>query len=194
MQSKKNADLKNLSDEEIVKIILQDGKPNLFSILYERYHKKIMDKCNSLLKNNDLSQNFTQEILTKIYEKLGSFQGKSSFSSWVYSITYNYCIDYLRLTKNLHYPEYDRKNPLPEIIDVPEEDLTETQYARLMELLDKLHTEEKAMILMKYQDEMSIKEIASAMRLSESAVKMRLMRARTRLLYLYKKHYETQPL
>lgn len=185
----KTKDYQSLSDEELVKIITKEGVSDLYTILYKRYYSKILEKCYSLLKNRELSKIFAQDILSRIFEKLSGFKGNSSFSSWIYSITYNHCIDYLRTNKKLNYPEWNQENELPEIVDVIEEDLTEIHYNRLIELLDRLHTEEKAMLLMKYQDDMSLKEIAESMRLTESAVKMRLMRARARLIFLYKTFY-----
>lgn len=185
----KTKDFKNLSDEELVKLITHEGESELFTILYKKYYPRILEKSYSLLKNRELSKIFTQDILSRIFEKLPGFKGNSSFSSWVYSITYNHCIDYLRTNKKLHYPEWNQENELPEIVDVTEEDLTDMHYSRLLDLLDRLHTEEKALLLMKYQDDMSLRDIAATMRLTESAVKMRLMRARARLIFLYKTFY-----
>jgi RNA polymerase sigma-70 factor (ECF subfamily) len=178
------------TDEEIVHAILENGKSNLYEVLYDRYYAKVLDKSYSLLKNRELAKELTRDILSKSYEKLSSFKGDSSFSSWLYSITYNQCIDYLREKKKLHYPDWDMQNELPEIIDEIEEDLTGIQYERLINLLDLIHTEEKALLLMKYQDELSLKEIGEALRISESAAKMRIKRAKARLIYLYKKLYE----
>ena len=62
-------------------------------------------------------------------------------------------------------------------------------YDDLMKVLELIHPEEKALVLMKYQDNLSIKEISIAMRVSESACKMRLMRAKARVLYLYKEKF-----
>jgi DNA-directed RNA polymerase specialized sigma24 family protein len=55
--------------------------------------------------------------------------------------------------------------------------------------MNLLHTEAKALLLMKYQDDMSLKQIADALRLTEGAVKMRMKRSKARLLYLYKSLY-----
>jgi DNA-directed RNA polymerase specialized sigma24 family protein len=52
-----------------------------------------------------------------------------------------------------------------------------------------MHAEERAMLLMKYQDDMPVKQIAKSLRLTEGAVKMRIKRAKARLAYLYKKLY-----
>jgi len=181
---------KTLKDEEIIPKIITEKKTELFQVLYDKYHSKVGDKCYSLLRNKELAHETAQDIFTKVYENLDSFKGRSSFSSWLYSITYNYCIDYLRNKKKLHYPEWNRDNEIPEIIDESEELSTEISYDRLMEILDMMHTEEKALLLMKYNDNISIKNISEALRVSESAAKMRIKRAKSRLVFLYKKHYK----
>jgi len=180
----------DVKDEEIVHSIIENGKTGLFEVLYRRYYTKVLDKSYSLVKNRELALELSRDILSKSYEKLSSFKGNSSFSSWLYSITYNHCIDYLREKKKLHYPDWDMQNELPEIIDEIEEDFTGLQYERLINVLDLIHTEEKALLLMKYQDELSLREIGEALRISESAAKMRIKRAKARLIYLYKKLYE----
>ena len=90
----------------------------------------------------------------------------------------------------MHYPEWNRKNEIPEIIDETEEDFTEVNYKRLLELLELIHPEEKALLLMKYQDNLSMKQISTALRITEDAAKMRLKRARSRILYLFKSKYK----
>lgn len=176
-----------ISDEEIIKEIRSHQKTELFSLLYKRYYSKVLDKCYTLTHNRELAEELTGDILSKTYEKLDSFKGNSTFSSWLYSVTYNYCIDYLREKKKLHYPEWNSSNELPEIIDESYDEDSEISYERLMTLLDRLHTEEKALIMMRYFDEMPLQQIAEALRVTESAAKMRLKRAKARLLFLYNK-------
>ena len=186
VQNESNARLK---DEAVIEKILSENKPELFEILYRRYHQKVVDKVFSFLKNRKIAQEFSNDILTNVYEKLPGFRGTSSFSSWVYSITYNYCIDYLRLQKRLHYPDWNKTNVIPEIPDESEEDLSGATFENVMAILELVHPEEKALLLMKYQDQLSLKEIAQTLRVSEDAVKMRLKRARTRVYYLYRERY-----
>jgi RNA polymerase sigma-70 factor (ECF subfamily) len=180
----------NLSDEDVVREILYNNRKDLYEIIFKRYHNKVVDKCYSFLKNRPLAEESAGDVLSKAFEKLHGFKEQSSFSSWLYSITYNYCIDYLRLQKKLHYPEWNNANALPEIIDEAEEDNIEINYNNLMTIFDLIHPEEKAMLLMKYQDNMQIKDISVALRVSESAAKMRLKRAKARVLYLYKEKYK----
>ena len=176
-------------DEEIVDLITLGKNSELFQLLYDRYNSKVLDKCYSLLKDKSLANEFVQDIFSKVYEKLDSFRGVSSFSSWLYAVTYNHCIEYMRVKKKLHYPDWNRNSILPEIIDEQTEDFTDIRYERLTKILDIIHPEEKALLLMKYKDNLSVKLIQSALKISESAVKMRLKRAKARVIYLYNKLY-----
>ncbi len=180
---------KSLKDEEIIKIILSEQAHDLFRVLYDRYYRKVYEKCFSFLKNKELSEDALQNIFEKTFAKLGSFKGKSSFSSWLYSITYNYCIDYLRTHSKLNYPEWNSHNEIPEIIDETDEEVQEINYKRLQQILNLIHPEEKALLIMKYNDNLSINQIAKALRISESAAKMRIKRAKARVVFLYKKTF-----
>ena len=181
------AEFLSVSDEDLISLILKERDKVHFKVLYERYYGKVLNKCYSFLKNRDLSAELATDIMARAFEKLDTFKGNSSFSTWLYAITYNNCIDYLREKKKLHYPEWNRKQELPDFSEAEEVDESDNiSYEFLVELMEKLHTEEKALLLMKYQDDMSLKQISGSMRITESAVKMRLKRAKTRLLYLYK--------
>lgn len=182
---------KQKSDEEIVLLIINSGNQELFELIYLRYFKKVRDKCFSFLKDSKLSEEFANDILTKAYEKIHGFKGNSSFSSWLYYITYNYCIDYLRVKKKLHYPEWNSNNEIPEIIDESETDFEEASYENLLAIFELIHPEEKVLLLMKYQDNLPIKSIAKTLRISEDAVKMRLKRARSRVIYMYNQKFNS---
>jgi len=185
---------RQVPDEEIIKLILLGEHPALYEVLYKRYHQKVLDKCYSLLGNRDLALDFTQTIMTRIFEKLADFQFRSSFSSWVYSITYHHCIDYLRKKKKLHYPEWNMIHEIPEIVDEVEfdDEPDPDQFDQLMAILDNIHPEEKALLMMKYFDNLSHKEIGQALQITESAAKMRLKRAKARVMYLYKMSQQTK--
>lgn len=174
-----------LSDEEIIAKIQSESASKYFSVIYERYYKKVLSKCLGLVKDRDTAEELAEDIFSKVYERLISFKHKSSFSTWLYTITYNHCIDFLREKKKLHYPNWNRENEMPEIIDEEEGSIEEINYENLNVVLEMIHPEEKALLLMKYKDDLSLKQISSALRISENATKMRLKRARTRVLYLY---------
>ncbi len=180
-------DLHKYTDEELVDFVLTKDQ-RAFEEVFNRYHKKVVDKCYGFLKNKRESLEFAEDIMSKVYERLTSFQKKSTFSTWLYSITYNHCIDHLRKKKQLHYPNWDREQEFPEIPD-EETIMEDLNYERLEAVLDMVHPEEKAILWMKYMDDLSLKQTSQTLQISETATKMRLKRARTRVLNLYQKHY-----
>jgi RNA polymerase sigma factor (sigma-70 family) len=184
-----NTSREQISDKELVQLFVNSNKRSGFSELFNRYIKKVENKCYSLLKDRQLSAEFANDIMSKAFEKLPSFKGTSSFSTWLYTITYNYCIDYLRSKKKMHYPEWNREHQIPEIIEENHEEIAEISYQQLLVILELLHPEEKAMILMKYRDDLPMKQVAIALRVSESAAKMRLKRAKARVVYMYKEKF-----
>jgi len=180
---------KQLKDDEIILGIRNENSSKYFEILYTRYHSKVLDKCYSFVKNKQVAEELAEDIFSKVFEKLPTFKQQSLFSSWLYSVTYNHCIDYLREKKKLHYPSWNRDHEIPEIIDDIEEAIEEIDYDKLMGVMEHIHQEEKALLLMKYQEDLNMKQIAVALRISEDAAKMRLKRARSRVLYLYTQKY-----
>jgi len=185
----KDQDHKALSDHEILHRIQQGKENKLFSILYDRYYGKVLNRCYSLVRNRTHAEELAEDIFAKAYEKLSTFQERSSFSSWLYTLTYNHCIDYLRQKKRMHYPNWSSENQIPDIMDEEEEPDQEINFSHLLVILEEIHPEEKAILLMKYQEQLSMREIGNILRISEDAAKMRLKRARTRVKYLYAQRF-----
>jgi RNA polymerase sigma-70 factor (ECF subfamily) len=171
-----------MEDSEVIKNHLAKEAPLCFSILYNRYAGKVYSKCISLLKDEALAQDATQEIFTKIFINLSRFGERSKFSTWLYSITYNYCIDYLRKQKkqkDLFSDDIEKAPDLPDD-DVDDKELFELSVTQLKKALDEMPVDDRAILLMKYQDDLSIKEIAEMLDKTESAIKMRLKRAKAK--------------
>lgn len=178
------------SDEELVKLFVLTQKNSFFEELYERYADKVYRKCLSLVRDSARAEDFTHDIFLKLIFKLGSFKEEARFSTWLYSITYNYCMDQLRVSKKRGETNLDDEFEL-EDEDVDVSVLIEERDAdarRLHRAIDHLSTEERSILMMKYLDELSIRDIASVFRITESAVKMRLLRSRESLR---KKYLET---
>ena len=177
-----------LSDEEVIGRLQSGASNRYFEVVYHRYHQRVLDKCYGLVKNRELAKELTEDIFSKVYEKLPTFKEKSSFSTWLYSITYNHCIDYLRTKKKLHYPSWNSEQEMNNIPDEVEQRV-DINYENLLTVMELIHPEEKALLLMKYMDNLSLKQISKSLRISENAAKMRLKRARTRLLYIYEQQH-----
>ena len=180
-----------MSDEDVIKEYLATQNSAYFDVLYKRYSGKIFGKCISLLKEEAKAADATQEVFMKILINLSKFSGKSKFSTWIYSITYNFCIDMIRrekkdpsmLVDNME-TQYDKEDDVEDIY------LLEMKVKRLKVILEEIPTMDKSILLMKYQDEMSIKEISSITKKSESAVKMKIKRAKQKFKKTYKEIYK----
>lgn len=179
----KNKAFKNTSDEELVRLYVESQRNVYFEELYDRYVDKVYRKCLSFVKNDAQAEDFTHDIFLRLVLKIGSFKEQAKFSTWLYSITYNYCIDQMRLVKK------QAETTLDENFDMQEEEedseFMEMQTKNLKKALQKIDPDEQMILLMKYQDDFSIKEIAETFKISESAVKMRLMRTKEKLRKLY---------
>lgn len=189
----RKGDKRKLSDEELIDAYLERQSSYHFDILYSRYINKVYSKCISLLKDEALAHDATQEIFVKIFLNLGRFNKQSKFSTWVYSITYNFCIDYIRKAKKTRKLFSSEEAEGKEVIDeVDDHALLEMELNRLKVVLDELPVDDKAVLIMKYQDGMSIKDISIVINKSESAVKMKLKRAKHKSQKIYHSIYGHQ--
>lgn len=184
-----NSNLKSLSDEEAVGLYVETQNVNYFNLLYDRYTDKVYAKCVSMLKDDEKAEDATQEIFVKILLSLSKFSGKSKFSTWLFSITYNFCIDAIRKQKKDMSVEFEEGRIDVEDDSIYEAEIMEVSVARLREILDVLNPDDKSILMMKYQDDMSIKEISEVTDKSESAIKMQILRAKERFLKIYKEKY-----
>lgn len=177
----------NLKDEELVTLYVTSQRNDYFEELYERYANKVYRKCYSFVYNQEKAEDLTHDIFLKLIVKIGTFKETSKFSTWLYSITYNYCMDYIRLNKKR--TEVD----LQENIEISDEgddlEFQNMQASELNKSLNKLSSEEKMLLQMKYQEDFSIKEISESLGISESAVKMRLLRSKEKLKKIYLENF-----
>lgn len=180
------------TDEELIKQILATNNTLLFSRLYDRYSNKVYAKCFSFVHNEEEAKDLTQEVFLKVFSKLSSFEGKSKFSTWLFALAYNFCANYVNRDKTrkndaLTDSVEDHDYYLSSIEDVEEDDLFEMQASILKVAIENIDPEDKSILLLKYLDDVTIKELQELHGISQSAVKMRLKRARVRVLDEYNK-------
>ena len=180
-----------VTDEEAVELYLKSQNMAYFSLLYERYSNKVYAKCISILKNEASAEDAMQEVFLKVMLNLSKFKGNSKFSTWLYSITYNYCIDQTRRNKKSLEKEVEDINKIGEHIEdeVDDQELLQVEVNRLKIILDEMEPSDKATLLMKYQDDMSIKEMCDVFDKSESAIKMQIKRAKEKFLRIHQQRY-----
>jgi len=186
-------DIKNCTDKELIEYILKSGNTNYFGELYDRYSNKVYRKCYAMVQNEADAEDLTQSILIKTMLNLSKFRGNSSFSTWLYRITYNACLDHFRLKKKTRKIFTDEVNvdiqEVEQTDGIEEKQNLEIELARLREIFELLVDTDRILLIMKYQDKMTVPEISEQLEISVSAVKMRLHRARKRVLNAYRQKY-----
>lgn len=177
---------RELDDNELVVKIVETNDVELFGLLYDRHAPKVYNRCLSILRNKVEAQDMTHDIFVLIFIKLRSFNGKSKFTTWLYSITYNYCINYIQRDKEKTNKKVDLDNHMPAAEKtISDEEIYQLRIDKLLKAMELIHVNDKILLIMKYKDNFTLKEIMEIMEIGESAVKMRLKRAKNKLVEIY---------
>ena len=182
-----------LTDRELVVAILE-GKKRCLDELYRRYQDRVYYKCLGMVKDATQAQDLAHDVFIKIFTNLHKYQGKADLSFWIYAITYNHCISHLKKARRLRFDamaeSFDAADDGAATLD--DKLLKELRLDQLERLLKQLRPEEEVLLVLKYQEAMSVLQIANILQLNESAVKMRLKRARERLAKLLNGLYDAR--
>ena len=181
--------LKKVTDEDLVFKIIETNNAELFAELYDRFSRVVYNKCYGFSKSKEEAEDLTHDVFIRLFVKLRTFKGNSKFSTWLYSFTYNFCVNYVQRNS------YKKKEKITVVTDqikdedvfdeIDEPNLFELKSEKLVKVLALIEPAEKMILLMKYQDDMSIKEIMEALKVGESAVKMRVKRAKAKVVKMY---------
>ena len=177
------------SDQELVKRSIQ-GDGQAFGELVFNYQNKVYALAFRYMGNEDDAYDMSQETFIKAYRSLHSFKGESSFSTWIYRIATNVCLDEIRRKKRRVVP-LSLDEPLATLDgeevekEIPDSSLSAdriyeqkefSQY--IQKLLDQMKPEHKTAIILRDVMELSYEEIASVLDCSIGTVKSRINRAR----------------
>lgn len=179
-----------MDDQQLVTLIVETKSSELFSIIYDRYSEVIYNKCLSFVKNKEEAQDLTHDIFVKLFIKIKSFNHKSKFSTWLYSFTYNHCVNHVQRDLNkrrdtFYYSEHENDDFNTIQNSINDDIIYNMDADKLIKALELIDPDDKIILFMKYQDDMSIKDIQEVLDLGKSAVKMRLCRAKNRLVKVY---------
>ena len=180
--------LQTLTDELLVSY-LKGGDNNAMGELYSRYYMLVFAKCLSFSKNTDDANDLTQDVMLRVMEKISTFKGDSKFSTWLYAITFNYCTDRMRKAKGRFFEPIESQVDLADASDHDKEHDTHVKEEVAGKALMAISYEDQQLLVMKYQLNKSIVELQDMYKLSASAVKMRLMRAREKAVTVYSSYW-----
>jgi len=169
----------------------QEGEEAAFREIVERYQTKVFSIIHGIVRHRNDTEDIAQQVFTKVYFSIRKFDFRSSLITWIYKITVNECYDYLRKKKvrklvyesDLSEDEVRRvENSEPAIDKKP---LVDSELARrdyLLKLLSKVSDEERTLLMLKEVEGRSVEELAEATGINENTIKVKLFRARQKLI------------
>lgn len=182
------------NDQIIINQVI-NGDTNAFAVLVDRYKDLVFTLAMRMLKNREEAEEVSQDTFVKSFQKLDRFKGDSKFSTWLYRVAYNTCLD--RIKKNKKH-----------LNDVEINDFTAHQVKALDNILDSIEEKEKSEIIsacinqlpseesflltLYYFDELSLEEISTIVGINSNAIKVKLFRTRKKLAKLLKLHLEPE--
>jgi RNA polymerase sigma-70 factor, ECF subfamily len=178
----------SLAEAEWLRLAQQNDE-DAFAHLVETYQRPVFNLCYRMLGNQQEAEDASQEAFWRAYQAIDRYDNNRSFITWLLSITAHYCID-LQRKRRLPTLDLDLLTDFdaPDALPGPENMLKRKQDSEEINvLLGNLKEQDRAIIILRYWQEMSEEEIARTLSLSISAVKSRLHRARLQLATLYTK-------
>ena len=174
-----------MNEKELL-LRLQGGDEAAFEALVRLYEKKIYTLCRRMCGNDEDAQEAAQDAFLSLWRSAKSFRGDASFSTWLYRLATNACIDLLRRNqRGGERVSLDDEETTFELVDaapLPEQALERKETQRLIEEgLRALPEEYRAILLLREAEGLSYTEIADAMHLELGTVKSRISRGRVLL-------------
>jgi len=171
-----------------------------FREVVERFQSKVYSIIYGILRNRNDAEDIAQQVFAKIYFSIGSFDFRSSLLTWIYKITVNECYDYLRkkrVRKLVYESDFSAEESLrmensePATDPAPANDERVARHDLVVKLLEKISAEDRSLILLKEVEGHSVEELSQMTGLNENTIKVKLFRARQKLVKAAKRlgHY-----
>ena len=183
-----------LNDQHYINLII-GGNSHAFAVLVDRYKNFVFTLSIKMLQNREEAEEVAQDVFIKVYRSLQKFKTESKFSTWLYRITYNTCLDKMRSKKRNtpvfsfdHFAE-DEAVSLINVLDTIEE---RERKQMIQKCLDLLPAEDSFLLTLYYFEENSLKEISKIIGVNENNLKIKLFRSRIKLAAILKTQLEPE--
>lgn len=182
----------DLNDEEVILIQrLKRGDERAFEQIFHRYQEQVYNVAYRMVGNRETAEDMTQEVFLRVFQKIRGFKGKSAFSTWLYRLTVNLCVDHIR-KQRAHPVESLEELVGNSEMDVdaaflvdemtPEDELVlKERRAAVQRIINSLPDKLRAVIILREIEGLSYKELAEALSCSMGRVKSLLHEARIEL-------------
>ena len=184
----------NTNDQVYINKIL-DGDTNAFAVLVDRYKDLVYTLSIRMMKNREEAEEVAQDAFIKTYKSLDKFKGESKFSTWIYRVAYNTCLDRIKKNKRGQrtvtideYTEHQVKT-IDNALDKIEE---AEKHATIHECIELLPSDDSFLLTLYYFEELSLEEIGKIVGLKPNNVKVKLFRSRKKLATILKQHLDNE--
>ena len=182
------------NDDQIINAI-KNGDTNAYSKLVDRYKDLVFTLAIRMLKNREEAEEVAQDTFIKVFKSLDNFQGDSKFSTWIYRIAYNTCLDNIKKNKkfinDIAIDEFT-VNKLKTIDNALETIISKERSQLIKQCIDRLPEESSALLTLFYFEELSLEEISKIINVEANTVKVRLFRARKKLAVILEQYLQPQ--
>jgi RNA polymerase sigma-70 factor (ECF subfamily) len=188
--AKSRVDYQNTPEGALVQRA-QAGDESAFRAIVERYQSKVFSIIHGIVRQRNDVEDIAQQVFAKVYLSLKSFDFRSSLITWIYKITVNECFDYLRKRKvrrlvyesDLSEDEVRRvENSEPATNRQAPADSSLAQRDYVLKLLTRVSEEERMLLMLKEVEGYSVEELAAKTGMNENTIKVKLFRARQKLV------------
>ena len=178
----------NVNDEELVKRV-KNGDIDAFEEIIAKYEKRVFNLIYNVLKNDNEIEDVAQEVFVKVYKNIDKFQGNSSLYTWIYRITTNLCLDYIKKRKEVIYIDEKLQLDDGEVeLQLPSDEKLQDELYEEKELKEKLQKsiaklpdKQRMMIILRDIKGLSYEEISEVLEMKLGTVKSQINRARLKL-------------
>jgi len=185
----KNKEKISESKSEDMRLIKQalGGKQNAYERLMKKYAGYTRNLIFRMITNREDVEDLTQEAFIKAFNSLDKFDSQFAFSTWLFKIATNNCIDYIRkkklktysIDKEISTDEDDMKFEIPDSEYLPDKEIIDKQRKKILaNAIERLPARYKTVILMRHRDDMEYEEIAKKLKLPIGTVKAHIFRGR----------------
>jgi len=185
-KSIENKSASKLEDYNLIDKAIK-GDQSAYEKKIKKYYKLVNNLIYRMIYNKDDVEDLTQEAFIKAFNSLEKFDHQFAFSTWLYKIASNNCIDYLRkkklntisIDKEIDGEDEDLRFEIPDNDYVPDRNILETEKQAILEdAIESLPEKYKSVILLRHQDDMEYEEIAKKLKLPLGTVKAHIFRGR----------------
>lgn len=163
-------------------IAFQGGDESAFAALFERYRARVLNTAYHFLGNKDTAQDVAQEVFVKIYTSTKAYRPDAAFSTWLYRITANACLDHLRKHKHHKAVSEEISESVLDPAALPQAQVESEELAReVRSALAALPENQRIAVVLQRHEELSYRQIADVLKISVPAVESLLFRAKQSL-------------